>query len=64
MKKKHPFWLQRTVSPIEDLKGRVISEPFFVREPIRWEGEDEQPLYFVERVAFEQFSGLNFKLTA
>lgn len=62
MKKKYPFWFQRIVSPIEDLKGRVISEPFFVRKPIRWEGEDEKPLYSDERVAFEQLGGLYFKV--
>jgi hypothetical protein len=62
MKKKYPFWLQRIVSPIEDLKGRVISEPFFVREAIRWEGENEQAVFSNERVAFEQLAGLFFKV--
>jgi hypothetical protein len=47
MKKKHPFWLQRIVGPIEDLKGHVMQ--FLRNFKIFSEMTNIEPLEFRDR---------------
>lgn len=54
MEKRLPYWFQSILSPILDWEGRKLSRILCDREPIDYEEDTEEPIYFDSRISWIQ----------